>query len=263
MADEDVDPPRMDYRFRSSGLTLSAHLSEPQPSSGPVPALVLCHGFPVRGRESPASGKSFPELADRIATEMGWLVLTINFRGCGHSEGNFSLSGWMDDIAAATEHVRDLGAGGVWLAGFGSGGTLCLCQGAVDPSVLGVAAMGAPADFDDWGRNPRQLLLHVATGRGGQGPGLPAVVRPVGAGAARDQRGRLGSRAVRSAAAAAARRDRRPRSEPRRARLLADAHGDAELRIISGAGHELRHDPRAIAVFLGWLSRQSDALVTG
>jgi putative redox protein len=47
------------------------------------------------------------------------------------------------------------------------------------------------------------------------------------------------------------------------ARLLADAHGDAELRIISGAGHELRHDPRAIAMFLGWLSRQSNAMVAG
>ncbi len=39
------------------------------------------------------------------------------------------------------------------------------------------------------------------------------------------------------------------------ARMVADAHGDAELRIISGAGHQLRHDPRAIAVLLGWLER--------
>jgi putative redox protein len=39
------------------------------------------------------------------------------------------------------------------------------------------------------------------------------------------------------------------------ARVLVDAHGDAELRIMSGAGHRLRHDPRAIAVLLGWLDR--------
>ena len=32
--------------------------------------------------------------------------------------------------------------------------------------------------------------------------------------------------------------------------------------LINGAGHELRHDPRAIAVFLGWLARQQiDAAV--
>ena len=40
------------------------------------------------------------------------------------------------------------------------------------------------------------------------------------------------------------------------ARVLADAHGSADLRIIDGASHQLRHDPRAIAVVLGWLDRQ-------
>ncbi len=40
------------------------------------------------------------------------------------------------------------------------------------------------------------------------------------------------------------------------ARVLADAHRGAELRIINGAGHRLRHDPRAVAMLLGWLDRQ-------
>jgi uncharacterized protein len=39
------------------------------------------------------------------------------------------------------------------------------------------------------------------------------------------------------------------------ARLLANAHGSAELRIIDGGGARLRHDPRAIAILLGWLDR--------
>ncbi len=30
---------------------------------------------------------------------------------------------------------------------------------------------------------------------------------------------------------------------------------DVELRILFGAGHRLRHDPRAIAVLVGWASR--------
>ena len=42
------------------------------------------------------------------------------------------------------------------------------------------------------------------------------------------------------------------------ARALADAaEGEVELRVVAGAGHALRHDPRAIAVLLGWLERQS------
>jgi putative redox protein len=40
------------------------------------------------------------------------------------------------------------------------------------------------------------------------------------------------------------------------ARQLVEAHGAAELRLINGAGHRLRHDPRAVAVLLGWLDRQ-------
>ena len=43
------------------------------------------------------------------------------------------------------------------------------------------------------------------------------------------------------------------------ARVLVDAHGDAELRIMNGAGHRVRHDPRAIAVLLGWLDRVSQS----
>ena len=44
------------------------------------------------------------------------------------------------------------------------------------------------------------------------------------------------------------------------ARRLADAHWSAELRIINGAGHRLRHDPRSVAVLLGWLDRQKSTL---
>jgi uncharacterized protein len=42
------------------------------------------------------------------------------------------------------------------------------------------------------------------------------------------------------------------------ARALADAADhEVELTVLSGAGHRLRHDPRAIAVLLGWLDRQA------
>ena len=41
------------------------------------------------------------------------------------------------------------------------------------------------------------------------------------------------------------------------ARALADAaHGEVELRLLPGAAHRLRHDPRAIAIMIGWLDRQ-------
>jgi putative redox protein len=246
----------MDHTFTSSGLRLSAHLAEPG-ASGSTPGLVLCHGFPVRGRESPASGKSFPELADRIAHEMGWTVLTINFRGCGRSEGHFSMRGWQDDIHGAIDHVRSVGTTSVWLAGFGTGAALCIAEAAENPEVAGVAAMATPADFEDWARNPRRLLLHsreVGVVKDEKFP--PSFDR--------------WAAEIRNLNPAAAVRELSDRPllllhgendelvPSMDTRILADAHGTAEMHIISGAGHELRHDPRAVAVLLGWLARQQN-----
>jgi hypothetical protein len=40
--------------------------------------------------------------------------------------------------------------------------------------------------------------------------------------------------------------------------LVAEAaEGHCELHVLPKGGHRLRHDPRAIAILLGWLDRQS------
>ena len=250
-----TSPPVMDYAFESGPLVLSGHLAEPDDPVPDPPGLVLLHGFPTRGRESPQSGLSFPELADRIAGELGWIVLTLNFRGCGKAEGDVSLVGWLDDVAAAVRHVAELGARGVWLAGFGSGGSLAVVEGARNPAVQGVAAMATPADFDDWAKHPRRLLLHARQVQVIKDPDFPLdfdqwsselkVVRP------------------RQAAASFAPRpllllhgDRDDLTPMEDTLSIAEAHGSAEVRVLSGAGHELRHDPRAVAILLGWLRRQ-------
>src|SRR5687767_10813390 len=104
--------------FDSGGLKLVAHLS--RPAEGAVapgrPGLVLCHGFPNGPKSAAASGLTYPELADRLAEDVGWTVLTFNFRGTGESEGDFSLGGWLADLRAAVDHLLSVGRiGGVWL----------------------------------------------------------------------------------------------------------------------------------------------------
>ena len=70
--------------------------------------------------------------------------------------------GWLDDLHAASDYLHQVDdVGGVWMAGFGTGGALTVCAAADDARVRGVAAMGAPADFDDWASHPRRLLLHA------------------------------------------------------------------------------------------------------
>lgn len=217
---------------------------------------MLCHGFPSGKDGGRVSALSYPELADRIASEMGWTVLCFTFRGCGDSEGGFSLWGWLRDAVAAVAWLQAQdGVPAVWMAGFGTGGALATCAAAQEPSIRGVAAVGAPADFDDWAGHPRRLLEHA------NDVGIMGSTREP---ALFDAWSRE-LKEIRAVACA-------PRLAPRPmlvlhgsdddavpvfdARVLADAHGSADLRVIEGGGHQLRHDPRAVAVLLGWLDRQ-------
>ena len=82
----------MEKLFRSGDIELAGHLARPRIAPGTsVPGLLICHGFPNLNQGGVLSARSFPELAERIATEMGWMVLVFNFRGAGDSDGNFSL----------------------------------------------------------------------------------------------------------------------------------------------------------------------------
>ena len=92
----------MNNSFTSGSLTLASHLAFPagHRTTG-LPALILCHGFPLGPLDARQSGGTFPELMDRIANELGWAAFTFTFRGCGQSSGDFSLQGWIDDLRAA------------------------------------------------------------------------------------------------------------------------------------------------------------------
>ena len=124
----------MDALFRCGPVELAGHLSKPRTAPGrPVPAVVISHGFPTVQRGRKNSALSFPELADRIAAEMGWYALAFNFRGCGNSAGDFSLGAWLEDLLAAAAFARSQpDVDGVWLVGFGTGGALSVCAASHD-----------------------------------------------------------------------------------------------------------------------------------
>ncbi|HEX6238816.1 MAG TPA: alpha/beta fold hydrolase [Acidimicrobiales bacterium] len=250
----------MNGRIRSGEIDLASHLAHPPGHpKGPLPAVVLCHGFPSSSRADLVA-ETAPELAERIATEMGWVALAIAFRGCDGSGGNFSLRGWIDDIGAAVVHLeRAVAPLGTWVAGSGTGGALAICAAADDQRIQGVAALGAPGDFDDWANHPRRLLQHARDVGVISDPSFPPSLD-------------AWARELKEVRAVACVQRYAPRpllvvhgSEDDvvpafDARILADAHGAAELRVIYGAGHALRHDPRAVAVLLGWLDRQRHSL---
>jgi len=245
----------MDESIMSDGLRLAAHFALP-PTPGRSPGLVLCHGLPNDPRGATTVGTTYPDLADHIARESGWVVLTFNFRGTGTSEGDFSAAGWLLDLRAAVGALaaRD-GVRAVWLAGFGHGGTFAVCEAADDERVRGVATIAAPSTLRDWARDPTHLLAHAREMGMIRTTGFPS-----------DRSGWVREVARIDAVAAATRLNGRPFlvlhgiDDPDvpvdDARALASAAPSAELRLVQAAGHRLRHDPRAIATLIGWLDRQ-------
>jgi alpha/beta superfamily hydrolase len=244
------------HRFASGDLTLAAYLQRPPGGGTGLPGVVICHGFPSGPDGGANSVVTFPELALRIATEMGWVAMVPYLRGMDGSEGDFSLDGWRDDVVAAVADLRSQpDVDMVWAVGFGSGASLAICAAAMDVEIMGVGALGAPADWSDWAANPRRLLLHA------RDAGMLTMER------ASPDFGRWSSalseisaeRAVASMAQSDLLLVHGTDDEvvpPLDARVIAGRHGSADLRMIAGAGHHLRHDPRAIATLLGWLDRQ-------
>ena len=134
----------------------------PAGRQGPLPGVILCHGFPIGPLDARQSAGTFPELIDRMANELGWAAMTFNFRGCGNSEGDFSLQGWVDDLRAAIDHlIREATPTGIWLVGTNTGGSVATCVAADDPRVRGAALLSPRADFDDWAAQPRRFLEHA------------------------------------------------------------------------------------------------------
>jgi len=252
----------VDRRFTVDGNELAAYLARPaQVHPASQAGLVIAHGFPAEAGGGINSTASFPELADRVATEAGWAALAFSSRGVGDSQGDFSLGGWRRDLAGAVDHLRQsVPCEGVWLVGFGTGGALAIDVAAGDPGIDGVAAIGVPADFNDWARNPRKLLVLAREMGIIRDSDFPRSFD--------DWSAEIASlRASLSAARLAPRELMIVHGSEDEivpvfdAREVADAHGSADLRIIAGAGHHLRHDPRAIAVVLGWLDRQRNVLL--
>ncbi|PIE33770.1 MAG: hypothetical protein CSA55_01795 [Ilumatobacter coccineus] len=253
--------PEFDRTFTSSGLVLEAYLRHPVPddTGRPSAGVILCHGFPVAPLDAQRAAASFPQLVDRIVDDTGYTAMTFSFRGCGASQGEFSLQGWVDDLRAAIDHfVETTGIDHVALIGTMSGGATALCLAAEDARVAAVAMLASPAGFGEWADHWRRFLDHARDMGAVHSPEFPPSLdewkkelrrfEPL---VAAHQYGHRPLLIIHGA------EDRNV--DPSDARSIARAHGSAEFRLLSGAGNRLRHDPRAISILLGWLERIRDA----
>ncbi len=246
----------MSYTFDSSGHLLAGHLAIPNRIgvSGTA-GLILCHGFPTASSKEIAADRSYYDFADLVSKALGWIVLAFTYRGCGASEGQFSLQGWLDDtVNAAIDLNQNSKINSVWLAGFGTGGALAITAASHCKEIDGVAAISAPSDFQDWGKDPNQLLEYsrdVGTISDSEFPpnkkSWAAEIESIDPLKAAEGMSEKPLLVIHGASDQVV-----PSFD---ARVIADAHGGADLRIIDGGTHRLRFDPRATAIIIGWLDR--------
>jgi putative redox protein len=147
--------------------------------------------------------------------------------------------------------------GGVWLAGSSTGGSLSIILGADDQRIRGVATLAAPASFSEWALHPERLLADSRTlgliRHSDFPPDPEAWGRRFGELSPLESATRIAPRPL---LLIHGENDEVVPVTDARA-LFEAGFGNADLRTVAGAGHRLRHDPRAIATLIGWLTRQS------
>ena len=217
--------------------------------------IVLCHGLPLNRGGGVLASRLLPELADRIAREVGWTAVVPSLRGVGETGGTFSAKGWLDDLRAVIDASVE-GSSMPSLAGFGLGGALCLKVAATDERIRGVVTMATPADLGLWCGRPDRFATSCELAGVVADAGSVSSERLVSEVVALDPLGSIAEIPPRHLMIVHGADDSVvPVSQARQ--LVDAADGHAELRVVQGGGHWLRPDPRMVATLLGWLERRS------
>ncbi|WP_051615113.1 alpha/beta hydrolase family protein [Hyphomonas chukchiensis] len=140
--DADFPPSLVELNFQSHGDRLNGHAYLAD-GPGPHPTVVLLHGFPGNERNL--------DLAQDLRSD-GFNVLFFHYRGAWGSEGTYSFTHVIEDVAAATDYLR-ANAGALRtdpdkliLVGHSMGGFAALEAAARDETIACVAGI-APANM--------------------------------------------------------------------------------------------------------------------
>ena len=124
------------------------------------PALIICHGIPGSGAPRPSGDPGYAALADDFAS-IGIISVIFNFRGCGDSDGNFEMTGWVRDLELVLDRIINtpyVDPTRVMLLGFSGGGAAAIKVAADSPGVYSLAVVGTPSDFGTFDKDPDEII---------------------------------------------------------------------------------------------------------
>jgi len=234
------------------GLRLAAGAWMPPEPKGIV---VFLHGMPSAALPAPGVA-GYPDLAREWAG-YGWVAVWADLRSVRESPGFFSIEGWVRDAAAVIEAARGIeGAAELPLAvvatsAGGAVGTEAIRRGA---PVSALVLLAAPAEWVGFAPNPEAAVERAVDGSGlSLAPDVvadPTLWAAEFQGVATERsiaELRIPVLIIHGTADAVI-----PAAHARR---IADRSPGAELWVIEGAEHNLRHD-RELMVRVGeWLTR--------
>ena len=243
----------------SDGITIRGEIFFPSARPAMLyPTLIICHGIPGSGAERPLDDPGYEGLAGDFSSS-GIAAVIFNFRGCGDSGGNFDMMGWVRDLEAVLDKILNtphIDPTRVMLLGFSGGGAAAIRAAAESARVYSLAAVGTPAHFELFEKDPADIVADFKKRGLIREPGFP-----------RDLDHWI---------------DGFKEIEPRRwiahvrAKHILIVHGDAdelipvehsrdifkhaaagvaELHVIPGGVHRLRLDPRCIGMLNEWFLR--------
>ena len=235
----------------SDGYSLNAWVERsPQPRG----LVYLLHGIPSVNPPAPGD-TGYAGFAARFA-ERGWTTAWADLRGVRGSEGFFSIAGWVRDALAVVAALRGAEPSVRFLALVGSsaGGAVAAEVVRRGARIDALAMLAAPAAWGGYAAHPRAGVEKITTEAGM--PLAPDVLEdPTGwaaefeviAGEVSAEGVTVPTLIVHGTADDVVPVDHAPR--------IAARVPHAELEIIDGAPHILRHDERAVTRVFEWLEK--------
>ena len=216
---------------------------------------MLLHGIPSIAPPDPDDG-GYPEFARRVADE-GWLAAWVDMRSVRSSKGHFSVEGWVRDARAVIDAVRTTeGAQGLPLAVVGSsaGGAVACELAARGAPIDALAMLAAPAGWRSYAADAATGIRRI-TEEAGMVLSEETLANPSAWFEEFDHvtaERSIAQVTIPTLIVHGSADDVVPVDHARR---LAERAPRAELRIVEGAGHQLRRDDDAVAIVLQWLER--------